>query len=554
MICGNFNNTIGYSVFSFPFFPYLKTVFLSSMNREENISQLQNTSKIWDIAVIGGGSSGLGVALDAISRGLSVILFEKSDFAKGTSSRSTKLVHGGVRYLAQGDVGLVFEALKERGKLLQNAPHLAHDQPFIIPIFTAKDRIMYSVGLKIYDWMSGRLSLGKSEFISKEETLKRLPGLKSEGLYGGVVYHDGQFDDARLALNLAQSADEAGTCVLNYVSVNSLVKNEAGKITGLHVSDKLSRKRYEVNAKMVVNATGVFADKILQMDNPEAPKMIQPSQGIHLVLDLDFLGGKDALMIPKTRDGRVLFAVPWHGKLVVGTTDTLREKPKLEPEALQKEIDFVLETAAGYLARNPTRADVKSVFAGLRPLARPKEGSTKTKEISRSHKVILSESGLVTLTGGKWTTFRKMGEDTVEYYTKVTGEKLKESKSLDMKIHGATSRVPDGHWGIYGFDAKPIQDLTKENKEWGAKLHPDFPNIEAEVIWAVREEMAMKVEDALARRIRMLFLDAQAAIDTAPKVAELMAKEMGKDQKWIESELAEFTKTASKYLIKNNPK
>ena len=550
MICGNFNDTIGYSVFSFPFFPYLKTVFLSSMNREENISQLQNTSKIWDIAVIGGGSSGLGVALDAISRGLSVILFEKSDFAKGTSSRSTKLVHGGVRYLAQGDVGLVFEALKERGKLLQNAPHLAHDQPFIIPIFTAKDRIMYSVGLKIYDWMSGRLSLGKSEFISKEETLKRLPGLKSEGLYGGVVYHDGQFDDARLALNLAQSADEAGTCVLNYVSVNNLVKNEAGKITGLQVSDKLSRKKYEVNAKMVVNATGVFADKILQMDNPEAPKMIQPSQGIHLVLDLDFLGGKDALMIPKTRDGRVLFAVPWHGKLVVGTTDTLREKPKLEPEALQKEIDFVLETAAGYLARNPTRADVKSVFAGLRPLARPKEGSTKTKEISRSHKVILSESGLVTLTGGKWTTFRKMGEDTVEYFTKVTGEKLKDSKSLDMKIHGATSRVPDGHWGIYGFDAQPIQDLTKENKEWGAKLHPDFPNIEAEVIWAVREEMAMKVEDALARRIRMLFLDAQAAIDTAPKVAELMAKEMGKDEKWIESELAEFTKTASKYLIK----
>ncbi len=550
MICGNFNDTIGYSVFSFPFFPYLTTVFLSSMNREENISQLQNTSKIWDIAVIGGGSSGLGVALDAISRGLSVILFEKSDFAKGTSSRSTKLVHGGVRYLAQGDVGLVFEALKERGKLLQNAPHLAHDQPFIIPIFTAKDRIMYSVGLKIYDWMSGRLSLGKSEFISKEETLKRLPGLKSEGLYGGVVYHDGQFDDARLALNLAQSADEAGTCVLNYVSVNNLVKNEAGKITGLQVSDKLSRKKYEVNAKMVVNATGVFADKILQMDNPEAPKMIQPSQGIHLVLDLDFLGGKDALMIPKTRDGRVLFAVPWHGKLVVGTTDTLREKPKLEPEALQKEIDFVLETAAGYLARNPTRADVKSVFAGLRPLARPKEGSTKTKEISRSHKVILSESGLVTLTGGKWTTFRKMGEDTVEYFTKVTGEKLKDSKSLDMKIHGATSRVPDGHWGIYGFDAQPIQDLTKENKEWGAKLHPDFPNIEAEVIWAVREEMAMKVEDALARRIRMLFLDAQAAIDTAPKVAELMAKEMGKDEKWIESELAEFTKTASKYLIK----
>jgi glycerol-3-phosphate dehydrogenase len=520
------------------------------MNRKENLNQLQDKTKIWDIAVIGGGSSGLGVALDAISRGLSVVLFEKADFAKGTSSRSTKLLHGGVRYLAQGDVGLVFEALKERGKLLKNAPHLAHDQPFIIPIFTAKDRIMYSIGLKIYDWMSGRLSLGKSEFISKEETLKRIPGLKSKGLYGGVVYHDGQFDDARLALNIAQSADEAGTCVLNYISVNNLVKNEAGKINGLNVEDKLSGKKYEVNAKMVVNATGVFADKILQMDNPEALRMIQPSQGIHLVLDLDFLGGNDALMIPKTRDGRVLFAVPWHGKLVVGTTDTLREKPKLEPEALQKEIDFVLETASGYLARNPTRADVRSVYAGLRPLARPKEGSTKTKEISRSHKVILSKSGLVTLTGGKWTTFRKMGEDTVEYFTKVTGEKLKESKSLDMKIHGATSHIPEGHWGIYGFDAKLIQDLTRENKAWEAKLHPDFPNIEAEVIWAVREEMAMKVEDILARRIRMLFLDAQAAIDTAPKVAKLMANEMGQDEEWIASELTDFNKTASKYLIK----
>lgn len=520
------------------------------MNREENLQQLKDKSKIWDIAIIGGGSSGLGVALDAISRGLSVILFEKSDFAKGTSSRSTKLVHGGVRYLAQGDVGLVFEALKERGKLMQNAPHLVYDQPFIIPIFSWKDRMMYSVGLKVYDWMSGRLSLGKSEFITKEETLKRIPGLLSKGLYGGVVYHDGQFDDARLALNLAQSADEAGTCVLNYVSVTKLRKNEAGKITGLNVSDKLSGKKYEVKTKMVVNATGVFADKILKMDNPEARKMIQPSQGIHLVLDQEFLGGKDALMIPKTRDGRVLFAVPWHGKLVVGTTDTLRDKAKLEPEPLQKEIDFILETAAAYLAKPPKRADVKSVFAGLRPLARPKEGSTKTKEISRSHKVILSDSGLVTLTGGKWTTFRKMGEDTVDYYTKVTGEKIGESRSLDLRIHGATSRVPEGHWAVYGFDAKNIKDLLEEDKSWGAKLHPSFPNIEAEVVWAVREEMAMKVEDILARRIRMLFLDAQAAIGSAPRVAEIMAKEMGKDEVWITAELTSFMKTATKYLIK----
>ncbi len=520
------------------------------MKREENINQLKNAEKVWDIAVIGGGSSGLGVALDAISRGLSVILLEKADFAKGTSSRSTKLVHGGVRYLAQGDVMLVLEALKERGKLLKNAPHLAHDQPFIIPIYTWKDRIQYIVGLKLYDWMSGRLSLGKSKFISKKETIKRLPAVLQKGLMGGVVYHDGQFDDARLALDIAQTADEAGACLLNYTKVNNLLKTESGKISGLNVQDLIGKKKYSIQAKMVVNATGVFADKILQMDNPEAPKTIQPSQGIHLVMDLDFLGGSDALMIPKTRDGRVLFAVPWHGKLVVGTTDTLREKPKLEPEALQKEIDFVLETAGGYLTRKPTRADVKAVFAGLRPLARPQEGSTKTKEISRSHKVIISDSGLVTLTGGKWTTFRKMGEDTIDYFQQITGENPAPSNSLDMKIHGYTDQLPSGHWQLYGSDAQAIQKLAAENPEIAEKLHPDFPNIAAEVIWAVRNEMAMKVEDVLSRRIRILILDAQAAMDSAEKVAQIMAKELKKDEAWISKEIQDFNKVAEKYLIK----
>lgn len=521
------------------------------MKRNENLGQLANTTKIWDIAVIGGGSSGLGVALDAISRGLTVLLLEKADFAKGTSSRSTKLLHGGVRYLAQGDVMLVFEALKERGRLLQNAPHLAHLQPFIIPVYTWWDRFQYSAGLKIYDWMAGSLRLGKSRFISKKETIDRLPAILQKGLIGGIVYFDGQFDDARLAVNIAQTADEAGACILNYMKVSSLSKNESGKITGLLATDELSGKKYPISAKMVVNATGVFADKILKMDNPEASKMIQPSQGIHLVVDMNFLGGKDALMIPKTRDGRVLFAVPWHGKLVLGTTDTLREKPKLEPEALQTEIDFVLETAGGYLTRKPTRDDVKSVYAGLRPLARPKEGSTKTKEISRSHKVIVSESGLVTLTGGKWTTFRKMGEDTVAYFTQITGEKLEKSKSMDMKIHGFTTTTEKGHWEIYGADAPSILKLAEENPIWSTRLHPDFPNIEAEVIWAVRQEMAVKVEDVLSRRIRILILDAQAAMDSAEKVARIMASELNKDESWIEKELADFKNVATKYLMKS---
>lgn len=520
------------------------------MNRDENLKQLRNSEKIWDIAVIGGGSSGLGVALDAVSRGLSVALFEKADFAKGTSSRSTKLLHGGVRYLAQGDVFLVLEALRERGRLLKNAPHLTKNQAFIIPVYTFWDRVQYSAGLKMYDYMAANLSLGSSRYISKEETIRRMPGINPKELFGGIVYYDGQFDDARLALSVAQTADHAGACILNYTKVTALEKDPGGKISGLAVQDLLSKKKYEIKARMVVNATGVFADKILQMDHPEAAKTIQPSQGIHLVLDLEFLGGNDALMIPKTRDGRVLFAVPWHGKLVVGTTDTLREKPKLEPEALQKEIDFVLETAGGYLTRKPSRADVKAVFAGLRPLARPKEGSTKTKEISRSHKVIVSESGLVSITGGKWTTFRKMGEDTVEYFPKVTGETLASSTSKDILLHGFTKAIPEGHWAVYGSDAALIQDLAKTDTKLSERIHPDFPNILAEVVWAIRHEMAVKIEDVLSRRIRMLILDAQAALDSAEKVVKLMASELGKDEGWIEKELADFRITGEKYLIK----
>ncbi|WMN06374.1 glycerol-3-phosphate dehydrogenase/oxidase [Marivirga arenosa] len=519
------------------------------MKRKENIKQISNQEKVWDVAVIGGGSSGLGVALDALSRGLSVALFEKADFAKGTSSRSTKLVHGGVRYLAQGDVFLVLEALKERGRLLKNAPHLAHNQAFVIPIYSFFDRMKYSIGLKMYDWMAGKLSLGKSTFISKSKTIEKLPTIKQEGLIGGVVYHDGQFDDARLALNVAQTCDQKGGAVLNYFKVDALHKNSEGKITGLSVCDRLSKKNYDIQAKMVVNATGVFADKILQLDNPEAKKMIRPSQGIHLVLDRSFLSGNDALMIPETSDGRVLFAVPWHDKIVVGTTDTMRKKPKLEPAALEKEIDFVLKTAQEYLTKKPERKDVQSVYAGLRPLAAPSDDSEKTKEISRSHKVILSDSNLVTLTGGKWTTFRKMGEDTVEYFTKITGEKLQKSTSSDLKIHGFTNDKPIDYLGVYGSDRVDIKSLQDSDSKMNERLHPNYHYTAAEVVWACRNEIAMKVEDILARRIRILFLDAQSSIEMAPKVAEIMAAELGKDQEWVDKQLKDFNKLAKRYLI-----
>ena len=300
---------------------------------------------------------------------------------------------------------------------------------------------------------------------------------------------------------------------------------------------------------MIVNATGVFADKILQLDNPSASKTIQPSQGIHLILDLEFLGGTDALMIPKTKDGRVLFGVPWHHKLLLGTTDTIREKPKLEPEALQQEIDFVLETAGTYLTRKPTRADVQAVFAGLRPLARPEEGSTKTKEISRSHKVIVSPSGLVSLIGGKWTTFRKMGEDTVAYFTRITGQVLPKSKTSTQRIHGWTATMPAGHWGIYGSDAEKIKALANRNPNWQERIHPQFTNILAEVVWACEQEMALTVEDVLSRRIRMLILDPEAALASAETVARTMAGVLHKEEEWITAELLNFRKIAAKYLI-----
>ncbi|MDN3668674.1 glycerol-3-phosphate dehydrogenase/oxidase [Echinicola jeungdonensis] len=520
------------------------------MDREDNLRRLAAQKEAWDIAVIGGGASGLGVALDALSRGLKVVLFEESDFAKGTSSRSTKLVHGGVRYLAQGDVFLVWEALRERGRLLKNAPHLTKVQAFIIPIYSWRAKIRYYLGLKIYDWMSGSLSLGSSHFISKEETIQKISNIKKEGLLGGIVYYDGEFDDARLALNIAQTCDSLGGCVLNYYKITGLIKNKEGEIIGLKGKDQVNQQTFLTKAKMVVNATGIFVDKIIKLDQMEMKARIRPSQGIHLVLDPSFLGGKDAILIPKTKDGRVLFIVPWQGKLIVGTTDTIRKKARLEPEALSREIDFILHSAGMYLERTPTRRDVLSVFAGMRPLAAPQEPNAKSKEISRHHKIWVSSSKLVTLTGGKWTTFRKMGEDTVDYFKKITGTSPGESTSSKIKIWGYTHRQLPGHLGGYGIKATSIQKLIKDSPELGEKLHPQYPFTFAEVIWAIREEMAIKLEDILSRRIRLLILDAKAALEAAPKVAEVMAAEIGLEDSWVKEELEDFNKIAKKYFIK----
>lgn len=520
------------------------------MKREESINKIGGRSETeWDLIIVGGGASGLGVALDAVSRGYSAIVLEQSDFSKGTSSRSTKLVHGGVRYLAQGNIDLVREALRERGLLQKNAPHLVQNEIFVIPNYSWWDKFFYTVGLKVYDLLSGKLSLGKSRGISKKETISRISTINQEGLKGGVIYHDGQFDDSRLSVNVAQTISEEGGRVLNYFEVTELIKEDE-KVAGVVAVDKETGKEYSIKGKAVINATGVFVDEILSMDQPGHKNIVKPSQGVHLVFDREFLPGEDAIMIPKTDDGRVLFAVPWHNKVVVGTTDTPLDEHSLEPEALEEEIKFILKTSDKYLTKKPTRQDVKSVFAGLRPLAAPQGDSKKTKEISRSHKVMVSNSGLITITGGKWTTFRKMGEDTVDKAISIAKLPKVKSASETLAVHGAVDDIDySDPLYFYGSDLDEIKKLMNKNPKLQEKLHEDYRYVKAGVVWAVRNEMARTVEDFLARRVRMLFLDARAAIDMAPEVAELMGKELGKDAKWTENQVDTFTELANRYLL-----
>ncbi|PIE86105.1 MAG: FAD-dependent oxidoreductase [Bacteroidia bacterium] len=521
------------------------------MKRVEQVKKLNEIDSC-DVLVIGGGATGLGTAIDAASRGYSTVLLEANDFAKGTSSRSTKLVHGGVRYLAQGYVDLVKEALRERGLLAQNASHLVKNQSFIIPNYRFVDKFMYKIGLSVYEKYAGKLSLGKTKSISKRKTLQKLPNLVSEKLKNGVVYQDGQFDDSRLAINMAQTAIEQGACVVNYAKVSGLLKDDKDNVVGVEITDKISHKIYKLSCKVVINATGVFTNEIMQMDKKTDRDFVVPSQGIHLVLDKEFLQSDDAIMIPKTSDGRVLFAVPWHDKVVVGTTDVLVEKAELEPKPLQDEVDFILKTASLYLKKKPTRKDVKSVFAGLRPLAAPEKEGKSTKEVSRSHKVIVSETGLITITGGKWTTYRQMAEDAVNKAIKLKKIEKKPCQTQHLSLHGNMPKEQvdrTNHLYIYGSDIPRIEKLKSENPEYAEKIHENYAYTIAEVIWAIREEMALNLEDVLARRVRLLFLDAQAAIDCAPKVAKAMAKELNHDKQWIEKQVDSFTKLAKTYLL-----
>lgn len=515
------------------------------MNRERMIEKLGSATE-FDICIIGGGATGLGIAVDAASRGYKTVLLEKYDFAKGTSSRSTKLVHGGVRYLQQGNIKLVMEALKERGLLKKNAPHLVKNQSFIIPNYKWWETSFYGIGLKVYDWMAGSLGLGPSQFLNKEETLALAPNLDAEGLRGGVLYHDGQFDDARLAIHLAMTAADHGAIVLNYFSVDGLMKVN-NSVVGVQATDTINKKTYEVKAKAVINATGVFSDTILKMDDADAEKMIAPSQGIHLVFDKEFLTSGTAIMIPKTDDGRVLFAVPWHNKIIVGTTDTPVNHTSEEPVALKEEIEFVMQHIKRYLSKDPSYADIKSVFAGLRPLVK---GNTKiTAALSRDHHISVSGSELITITGGKWTTYRKMAEDVMEIALHKAGLPEIECKTKELHIHGY-KEVTDYNSPLYyyGTDKEKILSLIENDKSLAELLHPSLPFIKAEITWAAQNELCMTVEDALSRRTRALLLDAKAAIESAPVVAQLIAKEIGKNESWIKEQINIFNSIAKNYL------
>jgi glycerol-3-phosphate dehydrogenase len=522
------------------------------MNRDQMLDRLADEDM--EILVIGGGATGLGCAVDAASRGFRTALVEAHDFAKATSSRSTKLVHGGVRYLQQGNVSLVLEALRERGLLCENAPHLVHDLAFVVPRYKWWEGPFYGVGLKMYDALARDRNLAPSRILDREETLREIPNIEPNELLGGVRYHDAQFDDARMALSLARTAAEHGAVVLNYVRIVDLIK-EGGQLVGALAIDQESGRELRIRARVVINAAGIFSDAVRKLDDEGAVAMTSPSQGIHLVLDRSFQPSDSAIMAPRTDDGRILFVIPWHERVLVGTTDTPMSEPELEPRALPEEIDFVLDNASRYLDHDPQRSDVLSVFAGHRPLVQEGGGSdADSKKISREHVVLVSPSGLVTILGGKWTTYRKMAQDTIDDALAVGGLEARPCVTETLRLHGwMRSDDPDfpedGCLQMYGAEFRAVQGLLAETPAWGEPLHEKLPYAESAVVWAARREMARSLEDVLARRTRSLLMDARASIEAAPRAAALLAQELGRDQAWCQEQVRRYSELATGYLL-----
>jgi glycerol-3-phosphate dehydrogenase len=517
--------------------------------RSGALNRIQAEPGDWDVLVIGGGATGLGVAVDASARGYRTLLCEQSDFAKGTSSRSTKLIHGGFRYLKQGNLSLVLGALRERGLLLQNAPHLVHRLRFVVPAYAWWEKAFYGLGLKVYDRLAGQLGFGRSSLISKERCLELLPSIEPEDLRGGIEYFDGQFDDARLAISLAQTVFDLGGVALNYVKVESLIK-EGGRARGVVARDLETGLDHQIRGRVIINASGVFTDFIRRMDDPLAAPMLTTSQGVHLVFDKSFLPGDTALMAPRGADGRVLFAIPWHDRIVVGTTDTPRNEIDLEPKPLRQEIDFLLGQAARYFSQKPGEGDILSLFAGLRPLVRPRNAK-QPAQISRDHTLVVSKSGLVTITGGKWTTYRKMAEETVNRAAALAGLPERKCPTRQLHLHGWTEAICGGWEQVYGSELSQLQELMNQRPELRQRLHPQLPYRQAEVIWAARHEMARTLEDVLARRTRALFQDARASVEIAGEVAKLLALELKRDPAWEADQVSRFKELAQGYLPEN---
>ena len=515
--------------------------------RAEILRRLGEQAEPWDVLVIGGGSSGLGAAVEAAARGYRTVLVERFDFAKGTSSRSTKLVHGGVRYLEQMNITLVLDALRERGHMLRNAPQLVHDLSFVVPAFSYFTLPYYGFGLKVYEQLSGRLSLGASKLLSRKQTVEMLPGVANEGLKGGVLYHDGQFDDARYVVALLRTFQELGGTAINYVDATGLLQR-GGKTVGIRAKDCEGDGQFELQAKVVVNAAGVFSEEILAMDGAARGSLLTMSQGTHFVLPHSWLPGGSALMVPKTADGRVLFAIPWHGATVVGTTDEAVDHASAEPHSMKSERNFLFEHIGRYFGRRPKAEEILSLWSGLRPLV--KQGDGKTSKLSRDHTVLVSKSGIVTVTGGKWTTYRRMGQDTIGHAAEVAGLPKVASRTLELKLHGWTDRSAGMAESerVYGSDLPQLQQLSNDDARLSPLLHPRLPYRLREVVWAARYEMARTVEDVLARRTRALFLDARAAIEAAPAVADVLAKELARSDAWKDRDLQRFYAVAKGYV------
>lgn len=503
------------------------------LNRQASLDAIGEPSRHWDLVVIGGGATGVGIAMDAASRGVNVALLERFDFASGTSSRSTKLVHGGVRYLKQGNITLVRDALRERSLLQQNAPQLVHDQAFLIPCANLWERAFYGTGLKLYDLLAAGSRFGRSRIVTARTARELAPEVRCERMRGAVIYHDGQFDDSRLLIEMAQTATQWGARLINYTEVTELVKSPDGRVRGVLALDHESQRTLELHATAVINAGGPFCDAVRRLDDSDCEPMVAASQGVHLVLPKSFYPSDTAMIVPKTSDGRVIFIVPWHGHAVIGTTDTAIAEAVAEPTPQDGEIDFLLQTAGRYLTRAPRLDDVLSVFTGIRPLVKD-DKSARTASLSRDHVIRVADSGLITITGGKWTTVRKMAEDCVDRALQVAGVTRTGCRTESLPIH-------------YRND-EALRELERDQGHLADPIHPALAIRGSEIVWAARYEMARTIEDALARRTRGLFLHAQAAVQAAPAVAELMADELGRDASWREQQVTAFTEAAAHYL------